>query len=72
MPDVPEVSKDTSEEAGVEDPKPEREPSDDDEAVVEDVDQAAESEEVKPPPPMKKVTTESWIHLNDVAPLWQR
>jgi heat shock protein beta len=73
--DVPEDSKETSEEVGEvtqEETKPERELDNDDEAVVEDVDEAAEAENVKPSPPLKKVTTESWIHLNDVPPLWQR
>src|ERR1700733_2571342 len=74
VPDVPEEPERSSEEVEVKqgETKPEKEAGDDDEAVVEDVDEAADPEKVKPPPPMKKVTTESWVHLNDVPPLWAR
>lgn len=74
VPDVPEGTEETSEETTEtpeeEETKPERELDDDDEAVVEDVKE--EEEKVTPPVPTKSVTTEAWLHLNDISPLWQR
>lgn len=69
-----EDPKETPEEDGVkqEETKPEHQLDTDDEARVEDGDETTETEKAKPPTPMKTVTTESWIHLNDVPPLWQR
>jgi heat shock protein beta len=43
-----------------------------DDITVEYTPGPGEDAEEKAPVSMKTITTEQWIHLNDVAPLWQR